>query len=276
MRDLGKPQMPSFAERLKSRFQDYGQLCIGIDPSQPVLTDWGLPDTAEGARDFGYAIISAAEGRVGLIKPQVAFFERFGSSGIFALEEVLVAAREVDLIIIADAKRGDVGSSMQGYAQAWFGDDSPLRSDALTVSPYLGPSSLAEIVESARDVEAGIFVLAATSNPEAAEIQIAKRGNQTVAAKVLRGVAELSKGDVGVVIGATQELESFGIGQIKSVDIVVPILSPGFGTQGAQLSDLAGLFGASSSRVICSVSRALYSAGPKGIVRLIEDMKVQL
>ena len=92
MRNLGKTQMPSFAERLKSRFQEFGQLCIGIDPSEQVLTDWGIPDTAEGARDFGYAIISAAEGRVGLIKPQIAFFERFGSSGIFALEEVLVAA----------------------------------------------------------------------------------------------------------------------------------------------------------------------------------------
>lgn len=268
--------MPSFAERLKSRFQDFGQLCLGIDPSEQILTDWGIPDTAEGARDFGYAIISAAEGRVGLIKPQIAFFERFGSSGIFALEEVLVAAREVDLMIISDAKRGDIGSSMQGYAQAWFGDDSPLRSDALTVSPYLGPSSLAEVVESARDVEGGVFVLAATSNPEAAEIQLAKSGNQTVAAKVLRGVAELSQGDVGVVIGATQELENFGIGQIKNVDIGIPILSPGFGAQGAQLTDLVRLFGASSSRVICAVSRAVYSAGPKGIVRLIEDMKGQL
>jgi len=92
------------------------------------------------------------------LKPQVAFFERFGGAGLSALEEVLQAARDADFVVIADAKRGDVGSTMLGYAQAFFGDDSPLRCDALTVSPYLGPTSLAETLGYAEEVGARLFV----------------------------------------------------------------------------------------------------------------------
>ena len=268
--------MASFAHRLESQVKQFGPLCIGIDPSEEALTDWGIPDTAEGARDFGYAIISACEGRVGIIKPQVAFFERFGSSGMFALEEVLVAARETDLIIISDAKRGDIGTTMLGYAQAWFGDDSPLRSDALTLSPYLGPTSLSETIEIARDVQAGVFMLAATSNPEAAELQKAKISGLTVAAKVVRTAIEMSQGDVGVVIGANQDLDELGLGFIRDTDIATPILAPGFGAQGASLVSLKDHFGMSSERIIASVSRAVYAAGARGIVRSIEELKVQL
>jgi orotidine-5'-phosphate decarboxylase len=268
--------MHSFVERLLDIRSTLGPLCVGIDPSEEVLTDWGIPDTAEGARDFGYTIISACEGRVGFIKPQVSFYERFGSTGYFALEEVLAAAREANLLIISDAKRGDIGSTMLGYAQAWFGDDSPLRSDALTVSPYLGPTSLAETIEVARDVQGGIFILAATSNIEAEEIQKAKTGNQSVAARVLRAAVELSSGDVGVVIGATQDLDKFGVASIRDQRLQIPILAPGFGFQGAKLSDIGELFGQSSDYVIPSVSRGIYQAGPSGLIRIIEDMRAEI
>jgi orotidine-5'-phosphate decarboxylase len=268
--------MPSFSERLLAIRTELGSLCIGIDPSEEALTDWGIPDTAEGARDFGYAIISACTNRVGIVKPQVAFFERFGSTGYFALEEVLSAARESNLLIISDAKRGDIGTTMLGYAQAWFGDDSPLRSDALTVSPYLGPSSLSETVEIARDVQGGVFVLAATSNVEAEEVQRAKTGSQSIAARVVRAAQELSDGDVGIVIGATQELSRFGVGSIREKDAAIPILAPGFGFQGAQLSNIADLFGASAQNVIPTLSRGLYQAGPNGVVQAIEALRRQL
>lgn len=254
----------------------FGRICIGIDPSEETLTDWGIPDTAEGARDFGYAIVSACEGRIGIIKPQVGFFERFGSAGFSALEEVLAAARESDLLVISDAKRGDIGTTMSGYAQAWFGDDSPLRSDALTVSPFLGPSSLIETVELARDVQAGVFVLAATSNLEAGELQKAKISGSTVSAKVVRSVIEISQGDVGVVIGANQDFEAHGVAFIRDGDIGIPILAPGFGSQGAELDKLSSYFGESAGRVIASVSRAVYDLGPRGIVQRIEQMKEQL
>lgn len=268
--------MHSFAERLLDIRDSVGPLCIGIDPSEDVLTDWGIPDTPEGARDFGYSIISACEGRVGIVKPQVAFFERFGSTGYFALEEVLSAAREANLLIITDAKRGDIGSTMLGYAQAWFGDDSPLRSDAITVSPYIGPTSLSETIEVARDVQGGVFILAATSNIEAEEIQRAKTGNQSVAARVVRAAVEHSRGDVGVVIGATQILDRFGVGTIRDQKTTIPILSPGFGFQGAKLSSIADLFGRSSARVIPSVSRGAYLAGPSGVVKIIDDMRAEI
>lgn len=254
----------------------HGQLCVGIDPSEAALADFGLPDTAEAARDFGYEIISACEGKVGIVKPQVAFFERFGSAGFVALEETMEAARESGLLVIADAKRGDIGSTMQGYAQAWFGDDSPLRADALTLSPYLGPSSLQETVEAARDVQAGVFILAATSNPEAGELQLARSGSKTVANRVLQFAAEHQRGDVGVVIGATVNLKDFGLELIAQTDLGVPILAPGYGAQGAKLSDLSNIFGASKARVLANVSRAVTGTGPGQIGQQIDRLKAEL
>jgi orotidine-5'-phosphate decarboxylase len=268
--------MDNFARKLESATGNFGALCIGIDPSEGTLSDWGIPDTAEGARDFGYAVIAACEGRVGIIKPQVAFFERFGSSGIFALEEVLAAARESNLLVISDAKRGDIGSTMLGYAQAWFGDDSPLRSDALTLSPYLGPSSLLETIDSARDVQAGVFLLAATSNPEAQELQRSKRGSLTNAARVLQFARENSNGDVGLVIGATVNLADFGLEVISQEDIQTPVLAPGFGVQGARVEDLKQIFGASHKRVICALSRAVTDGGSRAIIKSIEEIKALL
>ena len=268
--------MDSFAQRLKRAMEQHGQLCVGIDPSEAALADFGLPDTAEAARDFGYELLSACEGKVGIVKPQVAFFERFGSAGFVALEETMEAARESGLLVIADAKRGDIGSTMQGYAQAWFGDDSPLRSDALTLSPYLGPSSLAESIEAARDVQAGVFILAATSNPEARELQLAKSGSKTIADRVIEFAAEHRQGDVGIVVGATVDAKEFGIELIRDTDLGVPILAPGFGAQGAKLSDLPTIFGSSSGNVLANVSRAVTSAGPGQIAQQIDRLKAEL
>ena len=115
--------MPKYLEKLEAARTEYGALCLGIDPAEQTLVDWGLPDSPYGLREFAFALIEAAEGRVGILKPQVAFFERFGGAGLSALEEVLQAARDADFVVIADAKRGDVGSTMLGYAQAFFGDD---------------------------------------------------------------------------------------------------------------------------------------------------------
>lgn len=268
--------MDSFARRLEQAVTQHGQLCVGIDPSESALADLGLPDTAQAARDFGYELIGACESRVGIVKPQVAFFERFGSAGLVALEEVMQAAHDAGLLVIADAKRGDIGTTMAGYAQAWFGDDSPLRSDALTVNPYLGPSSLSETIEIARDVQGGIFILAATSNPEASELQTAKVGARTVSERVLKFAQESGSGDVGVVIGATCNLNSFGLQGIVGQDCGVPVLAPGFGTQGAALEDLAQIFGASSGRVLANVSRAVTAGGVAKVGRTIDELKARL
>lgn len=266
--------MNNYLNRLKAALE-ISQLCVGIDPSETELEGFGLPDSSIGARDYALRIIDAAAGRVGIIKPQVAYFERFGSAGYFALEEVYSQARAAGLMIISDAKRGDIGSTLVGYSQAWFGDDSPLRSDALTLSPYLGTDSLTELLGYARDVNAGIFLLAATSNPEASQLQQAQKDTKTVSQLVIEGAQALGE-DAGVVIGATQDLDEFGIAKLQKQDIKIPILAPGFGYQGAQLSDLKQLFGASSKRVLASVSRAITKAGPEKLAEQIDKAKLEL
>ena len=119
-----------------------GPLCAGIDPSPALLEQWGLPDSADGLRTFGLRCVEAFAGAVPVVKPQVAFFERHGSAGLAALESVLAAARQAGLLVIADAKRGDIGTTMDAYASAWLDPDSPLCADAVTVHPYLGIGAL--------------------------------------------------------------------------------------------------------------------------------------
>jgi orotidine-5'-phosphate decarboxylase len=268
--------MVSFMDRLTNIFQNHSQLCVGIDPSDSELENWDLLNSAVGAREYGFRIIDAASGQVGIVKPQVSFFERFGSAGYLALEEVLIRARQADLLVIADAKRGDIGSTMFGYAQAWFGDDSPLRSDALTVSGYLGPSSLLETLDYARDVNGGLFMLAATSNPEAKEIQNAQINGESVACSVIRAAQKLGNGDLGVVIGATQNFAELGIEFLQAEDIQVPILAPGFGAQGGNLESLKKIFGASSPRVVANVSRDITQHGIAGLSDQIQKLRDRL
>ena len=265
-----------FSTRLAQAIADHSPICIGIDPSESELDNWELPDSAAGAREYGLRIIDSAQGRVGIVKPQVGFFERFGSLGYQTLEEIIREAKDAGLLVIADAKRGDIGSTMLGYASAWFGDDSPLRSDALTVSGYLGPDSLKETLEYAKDVEGGLFLLAATSNPEAKQLQLATKDGETVSSVALAAAQALGQGNMGVVIGATQNLEEFGIGGIKNEDCQIPILSPGFGAQGARLEDIPSLFGASAARVIANMSREITNQGPDKVSELIKRAKDKL
>src|SRR5690606_3902281 len=171
----------SFGTRLGAALSAHGPLCVGIDPHAGLLDEWGLTDDGGGVREFGLRVVEAAAGRAAAVKPQVAFFERFGSVGYTALEAVLAAARTADLLVIADAKRGDIGSTMAGYASAWLEPGSPLEADAVTLSPYLGPDSLADALGTARRSGKGVFVLAATSNPDAAAVQQATSGGVPVA-----------------------------------------------------------------------------------------------
>lgn len=275
--------MSSFGERVATAVAAHGPLCVGIDPHAQLLEDWGSDVSAAGAREFGLRVVEAAVGRVGIVKPQVAFFERFGSAGFAALEDVLAAAREAGLVVIADAKRGDIGSTMDGYAGAWLSIGSPLEADAVTLSPYLGPDSLRTTLAAAVRNRKGAFVLAATSNPEAFALQsahvvdVASTDGQTVAERVARDIAWVNGsaafssglGPIGLVVGATVDREAVGL----SDDALrgAPILAPGFGTQGAEPGDLARLFGEHASRVIASESRSILSAGPDALAQRIEE-----
>ena len=275
---------PSFGDRLSAAFSERGQLCLGIDPHAELLTQWGLPDSASGVREFGLRVVEAATGRVGIVKPQVAFFERHGAAGYLALEAVIAEARAVDLLVIADVKRGDVGSSVEAYAEAWLTSGSPLESDAMTINPFLGVASNTAVFELAVRSRKGVFVLAGTSNPEAFVIQSAKVDGGTETALTLAGAIQQEVesfnpagdrlGSIGVVLGATLELEELGI-QFSERDRA-PILAPGFGAQGARLQDAASIFGLAAPRVVATVSRSVLTAGPTGICAALESAAAEL
>jgi orotidine-5'-phosphate decarboxylase len=261
-----------FGARLERVFADSGRLCVGIDPHAELLGAWGLPDSAAGARDFGLRVVDAVAGAAGILKPQVAFFERHGAAGYSALEDVLAAARAAGLLVIADAKRGDLGSSVDAYGEAWLTPGSPLEADAMTAVAYQGLGSLEGVLGRAAAAGKGVFVLAATSNPEGVATQKAVRADGlTVAAGVVADVRERDSGpglgSIGVVLGATVRLADYGIEPEHLTR--VPILAPGFGAQGAQLSDVRTLFGVASSHTVVNVSRSVLGAGPDGLAAAV-------
>ncbi|MCT1365591.1 orotidine-5'-phosphate decarboxylase [Microbacterium sp. p3-SID131] len=270
-----------FGERARAALEAHGPLCVGIDPHAALLAAWGLTADAAGVREFGLRTVEAAAGRAGLVKPQVSFFERYGAAGFAALEEVLAAARAAGLLVIADAKRGDIGSTMADYAQAWLPAGAPLEADALTVNPYLGVGALEGAFALAEEHGKGLFVLAATSNPEATVLQRATTADgETVSAAVIAevsrrnatGTPEGEWGSFGFVIGATVDAVEAGLTPFAPV---APILAPGFGAQGATPADLVRRFGPQAASVIASESRSLLSAGPAALAETIADRAAQ-
>lgn len=266
----------SFGERARAALAAHGPLCVGIDPHAALLDAWGLPQSGEGVREFGLRTVDAAAGRVAAVKPQVSFFERFGSAGYVALEEVLAAARAADLLVIADAKRGDIDTTMDAYAAAWFTPGSPLEADALTVNPFLGVGVLDGAFDLASRHGKGTFVLAATSNPEAAAIQRARTAQgPTVSASVIAGVSARNATDTpdgewgshGFVVGATVDWADAGIAAFTPP---APILGPGFGTQGAGPADLRTRYGQAAPQVFASESRSILKVGATGIADAID------
>ncbi|MFF8315122.1 orotidine-5'-phosphate decarboxylase [Streptomyces lydicus] len=252
-----------FGTRLRRAMDERGPLCVGIDPHASLLADWGLNDDVAGLARFTRTVVEALGEQVAVFKPQAAFFERFGSRGLAVLETAVVEARERGALVVMDAKRGDIGSTMAAYAETFLRTDSPLFSDALTVSPYLGYGSLKPAVELARESGAGLFVLALTSNPEGAEVQRAVRADgRTVAATMLGHLAEENAGaeplgSFGAVVGAT-------LGDLSSFDLAIngPLLAPGIGAQGATPADLPTVFGKTVRNVVPSVSRGVLRHGP--------------
>ncbi|TFC96996.1 MULTISPECIES: orotidine-5'-phosphate decarboxylase [Cryobacterium] len=285
---VGALARPSFGDRLRLAFDLRGPVCVGIDPHSWLLGDWGLPDTAGGAESFGRQVVAAAAGQVGLVKPQVAFYERFGSAGYVALERVLTDARAAGLLTIADVKRGDLGTSAEAYGEAWLSAGSALEVDAITVNAYMGVGSLDPVFTLAGRSGKGLFLLAATSNPEAATVQRAvlaegPQAGRTVAGAVFDAVSLRNArsgadtfGSFGVVLGATLDLTAFGLDLSAAPALgLTPILAPGFGHQGAQVADLRNLYGGYAQGVIVSESRSVLSAGPDRIRQAIARRVVE-
>lgn len=252
----------AFGARLRRAMDTRGPLCVGIDPHSSLLTAWGLSDDVAGLTAFTRTVVEALADRVAVLKPQSAFFERFGSRGVAVLEKAVAEARAAGALVLMDAKRGDIGSTMAAYAQTYLDKDSPLFSDALTVSPYLGFGSLRPALDAARVSGSGLFVLALTSNPEGAEVQRSTTADGRSLAQLMldhmaaenSGVAPL--GSIGAVVGAT--LGEAGV----DLGINGPLLAPGIGAQGATPADLPGVFGAAVANVVPSVSRGVLRHGP--------------
>lgn len=256
-----------FGRRLQRAVAEHGPLLAGIDPHRPLLEAWGLPDTAAGAEQFGLRLIEAVAGHVAMVKPQSAFFERHGAAGVAALESVLAAARARGLLTILDVKRGDIGSTMDAYAQAHLLPGAGLEADAITASPYLGVGSLRGTVSLALEHGKGVFVLALTSNPDGPEVQHARRGDTPVARRVAEFAERIGGGSadhwgsVGLVVGATvgSAYRDLGLDQVCTS---TPLLAPGFGAQGAGPAQMPEVFGEDAARVLVAVSRGLLAAGP--------------
>ncbi len=262
--------MTGFGGRLAEAKALRGPLCVGIDPHPALLEAWGLPTTPDGLAAFCDTCIEAFAG-FAVVKPQVAFFEAYGSLGYAVLERTIAALRAAGVLVLADAKRGDIGTTMAAYAAAWAGE-SPLAADAVTASPYLGFGSLRPLLETAAAHDRGVFVVAASSNPEGATVQQALFDERTVAQLIVDQAAVINKtashsanpgepGSVGVVVGATA---------LKLPDLSAlggPVLVPGIGAQGGRPEALAGLGGAEPGQLLPAVSREVLRAGP-GVAEL--------
>lgn len=256
--------MTGFAARVVQAVGRTGPVCAGIDPSPSLLGAWGLPDTGEGLRAFGSRCIEAFCGVVPVVKPQVAFFERLGAAGMSALESVIGEARAAGMLVIADAKRGDIGNTVEAYASAWLDPASPLVADAVTAFAYMGIGSLQPMVDLGAAFDRGVIVVVRGSNPEGRPVQEALTGSGTgpaVEDLLLAEIADLNRalpGTVGAVVGSTLQPSVFPLRDLGGV-----ILAPGMGTQGGTAANAGDLFrGCPVGSVLPHVSRSVLVAGP--------------
>ncbi|WP_232547871.1 orotidine-5'-phosphate decarboxylase [Propioniciclava soli] len=253
--------MPTYRQRLKEITAQRGNLCVGIDPHPGVLQAWGLPVSVAGLEQCARGVVAALGESVAVFKPQSAFFEAYGSAGVAVLERVLADIRTAGALSIVDAKRGDIGSTMRAYAQAYLTDDSPLAGDAVTLSPYLGFASLMPAFEAAIASDRGVYVLARTSNPEGAGVQLALGQEGSVVQEIIDAAKALNTSArtraIGLVVGGTHDSLGCDVGDFNG-----SILVPGIGAQGGAVADLPDLFGPAYANVLPMVGRGILGAGP--------------
>ena len=262
-------QRTGFTERLVARSQQTSPLCVGIDPSSALLEAWGLPDEPASLAIFGRTVIEAVCSVAVAVKLQVAFFERHGAAGYEALASLVEYATTSGLLVIADAKRGDIDSTMEAYGEAWLSDASPLAVDAMTVTAYLGLEAMGNVIDRATTSGRGLFVVVASSNPEGRTVQEATIGlGERVEEHLLAVLGRCNQqemtaldrrhGSLGAVIGATRTSSDLDLPSLAG-----PVLVPGLGAQGATPDDVATLTrGCFEGAVLASASRSILAAGP--------------
>jgi orotidine-5'-phosphate decarboxylase len=259
----GECGLDNFGARLRRAMDERGPLCIGIDAHARLLAQWGLPDTVDGLAQFAETAADALGEMAAVVKPQAAFFERFGAKGIGVLESTIRQLREAGALVLLDVKRGDIGSTAAAYASAYLDQGSPLAVDAITVTPYLGFGSLTPMIDMALGQGAGVFVVTLSSNPEGKQVQHAVTADgRTVAQLMIDEIAQVNAGavpmgSIGAVVGATIGRTGHQLSNING-----PMLAPGLGAQGGAIDDLRGVFGDDLANVIPSYSREVLSHGP--------------
>ena len=258
--------MPSFAERFLTLAETRSPLCLGVDPAVELLRQWGLPLDARGLRGFCDIVMEAMGERVAIVKPQAAFFEQFGPDGMAELVRLTGMIKERGALALLDVKRGDIGHTLDAYADAMIGPDSPFGADAMTAVAYMGFGSLSPLLKKAAERQAGVFVVVRSSNPEGRALQDAVLADgRTVATALADDITAFNAsvtdgvGPIGAVMGAT--IEGAATATLASLPKSL-ILAPGIGFQGATFDDLARNFGAAVHRALPSVSRGVLGAGP--------------
>ena len=270
--------MATYSQRLNERILKLNtSALVGLDPRYDLLPEQIRSDAGQSGKDeretqalafeqFCCEIIDVVSPLVPAVKPQVAFFEQLGPAGMTALRNVMQYARKAGLIVIADAKRGDIGSTAQAYAAAWLaGEDpaaAPYPADALTVNAYLGKDTLQPFVDLGRKHGAGLYVLVRTSNPGAKVFQDRESDGDMLFESVADVVQQLNVdnwpdetyGDVGAVVGATwpEELQ-----KLRQRMPNTPFLVPGYGSQGGTAADVAAAFDAQGLGGVVNSSRGI-------------------
>ncbi len=269
-----------FGDRLAAALRRYGPLCVGLDPyPDRIPSAFGAPGPGT-LEAFCACAIEQAAGRVGVVKPQIALFERFGPEGLAALARLTHRARGAGLAVLLDAKRGDIGATAAGYAEAYLGDDAWLYADAMTVNAYMGAESLAPFLALADARGKGVIALVRTSNPGAGDLQDLPVGDAPVyehMASALAPLAETRRGpDTGwsslmFVVGATAPQEARAI---RAIAPAAPFLTPGYGAQGGTAADaLAGAVwrAGRADGVTVNASRSVLYPDEAGREASIED-----
>jgi orotidine-5'-phosphate decarboxylase len=277
--------MPDYPTRLHAKVeQTRTATLVGLDPRwdqlpREVQRQASSRGGGEGVvraaayERFCLRVIDIVASLVPAVKPQSAFFEECGPAGVAALANVIAAARNAGLIVICDAKRGDIGTTAQAYAAAYLaGEDpecAPFAADALTINPYLGLDTLEPFVERASRVGAGLYVLVRTSNPGAKDFQNRLTDGETLYSNIAQRVEMLSRGLaddrpyglLGAVVGATYPAE---LSELRQIMPHVPFLVPGYGSQGGTSQDVAAAFDACGTGALINSSRGILFSYRKG------------
>ncbi len=262
----GGPPVEPFADRALRAVGTYGPLVLGLDPSGALLAEWGVGDTSDGLERFVDIVLEATVGTVGVVKPQAAFYERHGWRGIRSLARLVEACRTAGVLVLLDAKRGDVGSTNEAYAEAYLGPQAGIPVDAITITPYLGLAAMQPILDRGVANGAAVFIVTRSSNTEGRSIQGALHPGATTVEHQLvvdiaaenRRVAPGRIGPIGAVFGPNHGPPTdFDLSSMNGL-----FLAPGVGAQGATPADVAACFASCPARVLPSASRSLLTAGP--------------